>query len=100
MQGRRTMLALNGMAAPPPTQGIVSLEMLNILARAPMDPGGDGSPAYYHLMVEAAKQAFADRDAMIADPDYVLVPVDALLSVDHAAAQRAAIEPERARPAV
>jgi gamma-glutamyltranspeptidase len=81
---------------PPPTQGLTSLEMLNILEQFPIAEWGDASPAYYHIMVEAAKQAFVDRDAWIADPDTTPVPVADLLSKGHARAQAAAIRPERA----
>ncbi len=82
--------------APPPTQGLTALEILNILERYPLASWGDESAAYYHLMVEAAKQAFVDRDAWIADPEFRRVPVEALLSKNHAQAQAAAIDLERA----
>jgi gamma-glutamyltranspeptidase/glutathione hydrolase len=83
---------------PPPTQGLTSLEILNIVAHFPVAAWGDESPAYYHLMVEAAKQAFVDRDAWIADPDVTPVPVDVLLSDAHGRAQAEAIDPNRAKP--
>jgi len=76
---------------PPPTQGLTSLQMLGILEQFPIAAWGDASPDYYHVMVEAAKQAFVDRDACIADPDYVPVPGAGLLSGDHARTQAAAI---------
>lgn len=89
---------------PPPTQGITSLQLLKIIEEFPLGSWGDGSPLYVHVMVEAAKQAFVDRDAWIADPDYVTVPVADLLSPAHARAQAAAISlesagtPPRAQP--
>jgi gamma-glutamyltranspeptidase len=89
---------------PPPTQGITSLQLLKIIEEFPLASWGDESPLYVHVMVEAAKQAFADRDAWIADPDYVTVPVRDLLSPAHARAQAAAISlesagtPPRAQP--
>ncbi|HKV45148.1 MAG TPA: gamma-glutamyltransferase [bacterium] len=82
---------------PPPTQGLTSLQILNIIERYPIAEWGDQSAAYYHLMVEAAKQAFVDRDAWIADPEFHRVPVDDLLSKSRARVQAAAIDPDRAR---
>lgn len=81
---------------PPPTQGLTSLQILNImqrydpvaLARVPAD--------FYHFMVEATKQAFVDRDAWIADPLFHPAPTAALLSPAYAAGQAAAIEATRA----
>jgi oxamate amidohydrolase len=89
---------------PPPTQGITSLQLLKIIEEFPLRSWGDGSPLYVHVMVEAAKRAFVDRDAWIADPDYVTVPVTDLLSPAHTRAQAAAISlesagtPPRAQP--
>ena len=54
------------------------------------------SPEAIHLMVEAKKLAFADRERYLADPNYVDVPVEGLLSKDYAADRRKLIDPERA----
>ena len=53
---------------PPNTQGVVALEMLNILEGFDLKALGHNSAAYLHLLVEAKKIAFADRDAWLADP--------------------------------
>ncbi|HEX4836660.1 MAG TPA: gamma-glutamyltransferase [bacterium] len=81
---------------PPPTQGLTSLEILNIVEHFPLAAWGGESPDYYHVLVEAAKQAFADRDDWIADPDYTSVPVPDLLSKTRGRAQAAAITFDRA----
>ena len=81
---------------PPPTQGVTSLEILNIIENYPIAAWGDAQAAYYHLMVEAAKQAFVDRDAWIADPEFSPVPVADLLAKSRGQAQAAAINLERA----
>lgn len=83
---------------PPPTQGLTSLEILNIVQNFLIAEWGDRSADYYHTMVEATKQAFVDRDAWIADPDTRAIPVEALLSEAHGRAQAAAIDPARAQP--
>ncbi len=77
---------------PPPSQAWAALEMINVLeACVPVwAPGrtlaslGPRSPEYWHLMVEAKKLAYADLIAFNADPDFVKVPVDTLLSKAHA----------------
>ena len=52
-----------------------------------------------HLYLEASRLAFADRDAYLADPEFVDAPLTGLLSKDFAARRRALIEPQRAAPA-
>ncbi len=51
---------------PPPTQGVTALEALRIVDG--LDLGADG-PDRQHLLIEAMKLAFADRDAYLGDPD-------------------------------
>ena len=81
---------------PPPTQGLTSLQILNIVQR--YDPAALArEPAdYYHVMVEATKQAFVDRDAWIADPDFHPAPLEALLGAARADEHLAGIDPARA----
>lgn len=64
----------------PPTQGITTLEIMGILERFDVAKHPEGSADYYHLLVEAVKYAFTDRNRYIADPDFVDVPVNRLLS--------------------
>jgi gamma-glutamyltranspeptidase/glutathione hydrolase len=52
---------------------------------AAMDPMGAD---FVHLVVEAAKLAFADREAYYGDPDFVQVPLATLLSEDYNAERR------------
>lgn len=68
---------------PPNTQGIASLSILNILNNFDLTKIGEGTADYYHLIIEATKQAFADRDKFVSDPDFVKIPVDSLLSEKH-----------------
>lgn len=65
---------------PPNTQGIASLSILNILNNFDLRKLGEGTTDYYHLIVEATKQAFSDRDKYVSDPDFVNIPLDWLLS--------------------
>jgi gamma-glutamyltranspeptidase/glutathione hydrolase len=86
-------------SAPPPSSGGTTLcETLNVLEGYPMGALGFHSAAGVHLLVEALRHAYADRNADLGDPDFVKDPVDYLLSSAHAAAIRAAIKPDRATP--
>ena len=80
----------------PPTQGITTLQIMGILERFDLRAIPEGSADYYHLLVEAIKQAFLDRNRYLADPDHAEVPMDRLLSVDHLDTQAGAIDVHRA----
>lgn len=80
------------------TQGITALEMLNILEGFDLKSLGHNSAEHLHLMVEAKKLAFADRDAYIADPDKARVPVERLISKDYASERRKLISRTFAMP--
>jgi gamma-glutamyltranspeptidase/glutathione hydrolase len=81
---------------PPNGQGITALIALNILEGFDLAAMEYGSAEYYHLLIEATKQAFADRNRYVADPVYAKVPVQGLLSKDYAAARRQEIARDRA----
>lgn len=76
---------------PPNTQGMASLAILNILNNMDVKSLGEGTADYYHAIVEATKQAFADRDKYLTDPDFNKIPTDLLLSKAHGKAQAARI---------
>lgn len=80
---------------PPNGQGITALIILNILKRfdlAGLDPTG---PERMHLEIEAARLAYACRDAFVADPAAMTVPVERLVADDHGAALADRIDPMR-----
>jgi gamma-glutamyltranspeptidase/glutathione hydrolase len=80
-----------------PTQSPVMLEALQILEGFDLKAMGHNSTDYIHHVTEALKLAFADRDAYIGDPRFVKdVPIDRLLSDEHAARRRALIRKDRA----
>nr|WP_294844703.1 gamma-glutamyltransferase [uncultured Gilliamella sp.] len=82
---------------PPNTQGMASLEILNILNNFDIKSLGEGSADYYHLIIEATKQAFADRDKYLTDPDFNQIPLDLLLSTQHGQQQAKQIDMQKAR---
>jgi gamma-glutamyltranspeptidase/glutathione hydrolase len=82
---------------PPNTQGIVALEMLNILEGFDLKALGHNSAAYLHLLVEAKRIAFADRDAWLAAYDAVpRAATERMLSKEYAASRRREIDQNRA----
>ncbi len=86
-------------SAPPPSSGGITLiEALNILSGYSLQKLGDRTPVEMHLIVEAFRRAFMDRNDYLGDPDYVKMPVAQMLSQSYAAAWRAGIQPDRATP--
>jgi gamma-glutamyltranspeptidase/glutathione hydrolase len=75
----------------PWTQGPVLLQMLALLDDAGLASMDRASPEAIHLWIEAAKLAYADREAFYGDPKFVDVPVETLLSRDYTRARRALI---------
>lgn len=84
----------------PPSQGIILLEMLNILEGFSPEQLHWGTPEAVHLMVEAKKLSVADRLRYLGDPRFVANPLDVLLSKDYAARRRGAIDPSFAQAGV
>src|SRR5947208_11768982 len=76
-------------ACGPWCQGPVVPETLNILEGYDLRSLGQNSAEYLHLVVAALDAAFSDRHAYIADPDFVSVPIEGLLSKEYAAEWRA-----------
>lgn len=85
---------------PPNGQGLVPLQMLNILEGFDIRSMGSNSPDYHHLLVEAKKLAFADRDRYVSDPEFGDIPVGMLISKEYAETQRQRIAMDRASPGV
>lgn len=85
-------------STPPNSQGMASLEILNILNNFDIASLSDHNPLYCHLVVEATKEAFCDRDRYLSDPAFVAIPLDALLSSAHGSMQAKRIEQDRAHP--
>lgn len=78
---------------PPNGQGLTALIMLNILdALGPM-PADPFGAERMHRMIEAGRLAYACRDAFIADPAAMTVPVSALLDKAYGAALAHRIDP-------
>lgn len=82
---------------PPPTSGgITTLQILGMLERFDIADNEPGSVADVHLLAEAGKLAYADRDQFIGDPDFVTVPTQQLLAPAYLAKRAKLIDPHRA----
>ncbi|WP_144641315.1 gamma-glutamyltransferase family protein [Bordetella genomosp. 13] len=79
-------------------QGPSLLQMLNIVRGRDLKALGHNSAAYVHLLTEAIKLAFADREAHYADPRHTDIPQEALLSLEYGRQRLDLIDPRRAGP--
>lgn len=82
---------------PPSSSGVHVVQMLNILEGYDVAGMGFGSADATHLLAEALKIAFADRAMATADPAFVKVPVEKLISKTYADERRAKIDLKRAQ---
>jgi gamma-glutamyltranspeptidase/glutathione hydrolase len=80
----------------PPSQGLLLLEMLNLLEGFDVDAMDPDSSELVHLAVEMKKLAFADRNRFMGDPAFVDAPTERLISKEHADARRGDFDPDKA----
>jgi gamma-glutamyltranspeptidase/glutathione hydrolase len=83
-------------ACGPWCQGPVVVQALNLLEGFELRALGHNTAEYLHVLVEALKLAFADREAYYGDPEFVRVPIEILTSKAYAAERRKLIRPDRA----
>ncbi|MEO7728924.1 MAG: gamma-glutamyltransferase, partial [Burkholderiales bacterium] len=79
-------------------QGPVLAQALNIVAGFDVRKLGHNSPQYIHVLTEALKLAFADRQRYYGDPKFVDVPMETLLSKSYTDTRRKAIDTRKAAP--
>ena len=86
------------LVVPPPSSGGVTLcEILGVAERFDLRAMSWHSAAAVHVLAEAMRHAFVDRNTYLGDPDFVDNPTEWLLSPSHLDGLRAAIGP-RATP--
>jgi gamma-glutamyltranspeptidase/glutathione hydrolase len=85
---------------PPNGQGITVLEMLNILENFDFSKIPFGSAQHLHLFTEAKRLAYEDRAKYYADPDFVKIPVNELISKKYGKERAALIDPQKPLPEV
>ena len=77
------------------TQGIATLQILNILENFDLKGAGFQSPLSIHLQAEAKRLAYEDRARFYADPSFAQVPFQWLVSKEYAAQRAKLIRPDR-----
>lgn len=86
---------------PPPSSGGVTLALsFHMLDGFDLGRLSWNGPDHVHLLAEAWKRAFADRNHYLADPDFTALPVDVLTSPEYGAWRARDISPDRATGAV
>src|SRR5579863_7185693 len=86
-------------SAPPPSSGGITLcEMLQVLQGYPLKDMGFHSSSAVHVMTEAMRHAYRDRNSYLGDPAFIDNPTEHLLSAQYAESIRAQIQPNRATP--
>ncbi|CAN7226549.1 gamma-glutamyltransferase [Mesorhizobium caraganae] len=84
-------------SSPPPSSGgVIICEILNVLEGYPLSYLGADSAETVHVMVEAMRHAYVDRNSALGDPDFVDNPVSKLLDKGYAKDIRDKIDPFRA----
>lgn len=86
---------------PPSSSGGATLAaLLNILEGYDLRVSGWNTPATIHLVAEAAKRAYADRNELLADPAFQPLPFPRMLSKEYAVERRGEISPGVATPSL
>jgi gamma-glutamyltranspeptidase / glutathione hydrolase len=80
----------------PPSSGATTVfGILGMLERFDLPAMGKDSPTAWHLIAEAQRLAYADRERYLADPDFAKVPTAGLLAPQYLSARSALISADR-----
>jgi gamma-glutamyltranspeptidase / glutathione hydrolase len=84
----------------PPSSGATTVfQILGMIERFDMKGMGQDDPRSWHVIAEAMRLAYADREHYLGDADFVKVPVSGLLSKDYVASRSALISLTSSLPA-
>jgi gamma-glutamyltranspeptidase / glutathione hydrolase len=81
---------------PPSSGGVAVLQAMMILERFDLRALSPNSAPAVHLISEATKLAFADRNRYLADPEFEQIPVEKLIDRRYLSARAKLVNPERA----
>lgn len=82
--------------APPSSGGVTLAQIFGMLEGFDLASMGHNSADYIQILTEAERRAYADRNYYLGDPDFVEVPVDALLDKDYLQSRISTFNPEKA----
>jgi len=85
---------------PPSSGGIAVLQMLGMLERFDLKALGPNDPRSWHLIAEAMRLAYADRDTYVADPGFVPVPIKGMIDPAYLAGRSGLIRIDATIPVV
>lgn len=88
------------LVVPPNSQGIALLMQLNMVEKFDLKKLGHNSADYVHLLVEAKKLAFADRDRYVCDPEFHPTPVEKMIAKEYGFKQSSRIDWQKAAASV
>lgn len=83
---------------PPSSGGVSVIQLLHMAEALRIDQLPWGSAPQIHLLTEMERRVYADRAFLLADPDFVEVPVDRLVDPAHAVRRASEIARDRATP--
>lgn len=83
---------------PPSSGGVHLLQMLNLIGDTDLKALGWHHPDTLHLLIEIMRIAYRDRAEYLGDPDFVKIPVAALINPAYAKLRRQEIDLQKARP--
>jgi len=89
--GRYRQFTVCGMR-PPSSGGVTVLQILGMLETFDMAALEPGSAEATHLLIEASRLAYADRNLYLGDTDFVPAPIDAMLNAEYLAARATLID--------
>jgi gamma-glutamyltranspeptidase/glutathione hydrolase len=69
--------------APPSSGGITLAQILKMIEPYPINSYGHNSEKYIQVITEAERRAYADRNYFLGDPDFVKIPLKALLDKNY-----------------
>ncbi|MDX1590696.1 MAG: gamma-glutamyltransferase, partial [Balneolaceae bacterium] len=84
------------MMPPPSSGGIVMKQVLNMIDRSELDESSFNSSGYVHLVSEALKRSFADRNYWLGDPGFSNIPSDTLTSSHYLQSRMESFDPDSA----
>jgi len=84
------------MMPPPSSGGIVMKQVLEMIDRPALDEAAFHSAGYIHLVSEALRRAFADRNYWLGDPDFAEIPADSLTSTQYLQMRMQSFNPDSA----